>query len=176
MSVADELIILDDYSTDSNTLSILAKNKNIYKKKFNKDYSAHKNYLNSLCTRDYIFQFDGDELPSEMLLLNSKRFISCSPSTDLFWVPRDNRLFDIDMNFIKEWNWKVDDQERVNYPDYQGRLYKNSPNIFWTRKVHELITGYKKFTFLPKNSGIDILHARHMTKQITNNKFYDENF
>lgn len=172
----DELVILDDYSTDPNTLSILAKESKVYKKKFNNDYAIHKNYLNSLCSGDYIFQFDGDELPQEFLLNNTKRIISGSPSTDLFWVPRENQLIELDMEYIKKWKWKVDEYGRINYPDYQGRLYKNSPEIYWHRSVHELITGWKRQTVLPKNSKIDILHKRHMKTQIKNQKFYNETF
>jgi glycosyltransferase involved in cell wall biosynthesis len=172
----DELVILDDYSTDPTTLSALSSEKKVYKKKFNNDYAIHKNYLNSLCTGDYIFQFDGDELPAEFLLNNTKRIILGSPSTDLFWVPRDNQLIELDMEYIKKWKWRVDELGRINYPDYQGRLYRNSPEIRWHRSVHELITGWKKQTVLPKNSKIDILHKRHMNKQIKNQKFYDETF
>jgi glycosyltransferase involved in cell wall biosynthesis len=32
---------------------------------FNKDFSAFKNYLNSLCSGDYIFNIDADEIRSE---------------------------------------------------------------------------------------------------------------
>lgn len=172
----DELIILDDYSTDSQTLSILASEASVYKKKFNNEFSVQKNYLNSLCSSEYIFQFDGDELPSDLLLHNVKTFISQQPEIDLFWVPRDNRLFEINKSYIKRWGWPIDEKGRVNYPDYQGRLYRNAPEIYWTRPVHEIITGHKKQTAIPRDVGLDILHARHMSKQIESIKFYNENF
>ena len=45
----DEIIILDDVSTNSGTLKELVKMKDVYKKEFTGDFAEHKNYLNNLC-------------------------------------------------------------------------------------------------------------------------------
>jgi glycosyltransferase involved in cell wall biosynthesis len=172
----DELVVLDDNSTEQHTISALNRVSKVYTRTFETDFSAHKNYLNTLCSKEYIFQFDGDELPSSALLTVVKSFIQAFPETDLFWFPRDNRLDEIDMTWIEKWKWSVDEQGRINYPDYQGRLFKNSDEIYWTRPVHEIITGHKSQRVLPANAGVDIYHSRHMDTQIKNNTFYDENF
>jgi glycosyltransferase involved in cell wall biosynthesis len=173
----DELVILDDFSTDITTTTILNEYKNlIYYKKFNKNFSAHKNYLNSLCSCDYIFQFDGDETPTDSLLNFCKKLIEIRHDIDLFWIPRDNRLYDIKMDMIKKWKWSVDNVGRINYPDYQGRLYRNSPNIKWIKPVHETISGHKKSAVLQANSDLDILHHRHMDHQIKSLAYYDKVF
>ena len=52
---SDELLFLDDFSNNDKTLKLL-ENRNTFKRKFEKDYSDHKNYLNSLCSCDYILQ------------------------------------------------------------------------------------------------------------------------
>ena len=174
--VDDEIIILDDNSTDIDTINILKKNNNVFSHKFNNNFSDHKNYLNSLCSKDYIFQFDGDELPTISLLKFMEITLSNVSKVDLFWVPRENKLYDLDKNYIKKLNWKLDKQNRINYPDYQGRCFKRCDHIKWTRPVHEIITGHKSQVVLPQNSNLDIIHHRHMTHQIRSNKFYDETF
>lgn len=172
----DEIIILDDYSTDTLTKKLLLKNKNVFKRRFNNNFSEHKNYLNSLCSGDYIFQFDGDEIPSLNLLKFIQKVIYMKPNIDLFWIPRDNKLFNIDLNYIKKIKWKIDKTGRINYPDYQGRVYKNTSNIKWTRDVHEVIEGHKTQMILPKDFKLDIIHHRSMEHQLRSNKFYSENF
>ena len=172
----DEIVILDDFSDDTETLKILRKHKKVYKHKFNKNFSDQKNFLNSLCNGDYIFQLDGDELPSTTLCTITQSMINHRDDIDLYWIPRDNRLYDLDMKYIDKWNWKVDEKKRINYPDYQGRLYKNSPNIKWIRPVHEIISGHKTQVILPRDSNVDIYHHRHMNHQLRSNKFYDANY
>ena len=172
----DEVIVLDDFSSDPTTITYLNKVPNLYKKKLMKNFASHKNYLNSLCNCDYIFQLDGDELPTINLLKFIRNVINYRNDIDLYWIPRDNQLYDIDMDYIKKWKWNIDQKSRINYPDYQGRVYRNNPNIYWHRPVHEIITGHKTQTILPKDSGVDILHHRHMNHQIRSNNFYDENF
>lgn len=176
MDTSDEIIIVDDYSTDKKTTHILSRYDFVTKRRFDKNYSDHKNFLNSLCTRDYIFQIDGDELPSPHLLNFIKSLLKNRDDIDLYWIPRENKLHNIDMEYIKKWKWAVDQLGRINYPDYQGRVYRNKPHIKWSREVHEIITGHKTQLILPKNSNVDILHHRDMEHQIRSNKFYHENF
>tara|TARA_A100001037_G_scaffold290243_1_gene302841 strand:+ start:9934 stop:10551 length:618 start_codon:yes stop_codon:yes gene_type:complete len=175
-SHTDEVVVLDDYSTDPITKLAIKKATRLYMRKFENDFAEHKNYLNGKCRGDYIVQFDGDELPTKNLLKIIPQLVSSWPETDLFWIPRENKLYDIDMELIRKWNWNVDELNRINYPDYQGRIYKNQQDIKWTRPLHELITGHKTQRVLRHSSGVDILHHRHMEEQIKHNSYYDENF
>ena len=64
----DEIVILDDYSDNEKTKEILDSAVSIYEIKFeqrhlNKDYASQKNHLKKMCTGDYIFNLDADELP-----------------------------------------------------------------------------------------------------------------
>ena len=80
------------------------------------------------------------------------------------------------MNFeqhIQQWGWRVDVQNRVNYPDYQGRIYKNSPDIRWKNKVHEVLIGYKHYTSLPEVSHLSINHTKTIEKQEKQNNYYN---
>lgn len=171
----DELIILDDYSSNTDTLEIL-KNKKVFKKEFVKDYAEHKNYLNKLCRCEYIFQLDGDEVLSNNLIVNIKNIITDNKEIDLFYIPRANYVHGITKYYLKMWNWSMDGKRRVNYPDYQGRLYKNEKRLYWHRQVHERIKGNLNFTKLPLNKNLDIIHEKNIQKQKANNKFYTENY
>ena len=69
----DEIVILDDYSDDEKTKEILDTMCSIHDIKFeqrnlNKNYSEQKNYLKEMCTGDYIFNLDADELPNKWLI------------------------------------------------------------------------------------------------------------
>jgi hypothetical protein len=175
MDECDELVILDDFSSHVKT-NVLLEGRNVHKRKLNKNYSEHKNFLNSLCSKEYILQLDGDETPSYGLMVNLKNIINNNHTTDLFYIPRSNYVQGIRETDLKNWNWRMDVKKRINYPDYQGRLFKNTECLKWTRDVHERICGYTKFTKIPGDSDLDIIHTKHIKKQIENNNFYNKNF
>jgi hypothetical protein len=64
----------------------------------------------------------------------------------------------------------------INLPDYQGRLYKNKKEIYWTRKLHEHITGYKIETKFPISIEYSLIHEKTIQKQWKQNEFYNTNF
>jgi len=172
----DEVVILDDYSTNDETQNILAKHENVYYHKLNKDYAKHKNYLIERCGGDYIFQIDADEYPSELLLSNIKKILIANNEIELFRVPRINYVKGIQTHHIKKWNWKLDTQNRINYPDYQTRIFKNKKSIRWTRSVHEYISGHTSSTNLPKDVGLDLMHIKGIQKQEYTNSLYSSNY
>nr|BAR39925.1 glucosyltransferase [uncultured Mediterranean phage uvMED] len=168
----DEIVILDDYSTNRETKSnILRADVLVYKKLIN-DYACHKNILFEFCTKDYIFQLDGDELPTEHLLKNIKNIIFKHKHIDLFFIPRENYFNDVDFDQIKEMGFVSDDKLRVGYPDYQGRIYKNIPSLRWENNVHERIRGNKNVFYLKKNTKHFILHKKEIQIQINSNAKY----
>ena len=60
----DEIVVIDDFSTDELTKNYLEKFKNdiiLDYRIFDGDHTQ-KNYLNSKCSGDYILQLDADEL------------------------------------------------------------------------------------------------------------------
>ena len=73
----DEIVILDDYSDNETTKEILDTMCSIHEIKFEqrhllKDYSGQKNHLKNMCSGDYIFNLDADELPNKWLVKNIK--------------------------------------------------------------------------------------------------------
>jgi hypothetical protein len=84
-------------------------------------------------------------------------------------------------NFCKKNNWIYSEDEYmftyyvpiVNFPDYQGRIYKNSENIYWKGKVHEQITGHNNLFYIPKNRiDLCLFHNKTLEKQKKQNNFY----
>jgi len=61
----------------------------------------------------------------------------------------------------------------INFPDYQTRIYRNTPDVEWLGKVHEKITGYNTFTALPAEEQFCLYHPKRIKKQEKQNEFYD---
>ena len=140
---------------------------------FKGDFSEWKNKLNLLCTGDYIFNIDADETITETFMSTLPTIIENNPEVEFYWVPRENYVTGLTPKHIQEWGWRVDVQNRVNYPDYQGRIYKNSLDIKWKNKVHEVLIGYKQYASLPEVPALSINHTKTIEKQEKQNNYYN---
>jgi glycosyltransferase involved in cell wall biosynthesis len=174
----DEIVILDDFSDNERTKEILDSAVSIYEIKFEqrhllKDYAGQKNYLTGMCSGDYIINIDADELPNKLLITNIKSIIESNPSIDLYWIPRVNTVEGLTQQHIQKWGWQVNDKGWVNFPDYQGRIWRNRQNIRWEKPVHETLTGYKEHTFLPDEEEFCFYHPKEIKRQEQQNKFYE---
>ena len=182
----NECIILDDFSDNEETISIInsAYESNnlffkVYQHKLDKNYSEHKNYGKSLCKGKYIFQIDADELPSKILLDNIKDIIELNNDIDLFWIPRINDFKGVNEDNARQWGWRLmpyKDRLIVNWPDPQGRLFKNLPQLEWKRRLHEKVEGAKTFVYLPSEFDFALLHNKTIEKQIETNIKYNKIF
>ena len=70
------------------------------------------------------------------------------------------------------WRWKVNEKGWVNWPDFQTRIYKNSPEIKWVNKVHERINGHKQFAYIPMEEEWALYHPKTIERQEKQNKTY----
>ena len=138
----------------------------------NNDFASFKNNLKDNCEGDYIFQLDADEYPEEYLMSHIDWVINNNPDVDIFWVPRINKVNGLTQEHIDKWGWRVDPDGRVNFPDYQCRILKNTKEIKWKNKVHEILTGYKTESQLPANDEFCIYHLKGIERQESQNKFY----
>ena len=174
----DEIVILDDYSDNEKTKEILDTMCSIHDITFEqrqllKDYAGQKNYLTRMCKGSYIINIDADEMPNKYLMKNIKSILTSNPSIDLYWVPRVNTVDGITQEHIDKWRWQVNEKGWVNWPDYQGRIWRNRPNIMWKNKVHEVLTGYKEHTYLPMEEEFCFYHPKTIDRQEKQNKFYE---
>ena len=139
----------------------------------NKDFAQFKNNLNSQCSGDYIFQIDADEIPHEYLIQNLHTLLELNPDVDLYRVPRINTVEGLTPEHIQKWGWHVSDKGWVNFPDRQHRLYRNSKNIKWVGKVHEVITGFKIMGDLEALEEYCLYHPKEIERQEKQNNFYE---
>jgi glycosyltransferase involved in cell wall biosynthesis len=173
----DEIVILDDHSDNEDTKKILDATVSIYEIKFEqrhlfKDYAGQKNYLRKMCSGDYIFNIDADEMPNKYLIKNIKEILEINKKTDLYFVPRVNTVKGITRRHIETWQWNVNEKGWINWPDWQGRIWKNRSNIFWKNEVHEILSGYQEYSMFPEEEKFCFYHHKTIERQEQQNKFY----
>jgi len=139
----------------------------------NRDFATFKENLRSNCTGDWIFQLDADEYPHEYLISTLPSILEENKDVDLFLIARINEVRGLTSSHINQWRWNVNDKGWVNWPDYQGRIWRNRQNIRWEKPVHEQLVGYKEHTFLPQEEDFCFYHFKGIEKQEEQNKFYN---
>lgn len=175
----DEIIVLIDTTTpNKNVEKVISKYKHhinqVIERPLNGDFSAFKNSLIAVAKGNYIFQIDADEVPQALLLKKLKQMLCKNKKNDCFCVPRINLVQGISDEHLKNWNWKINDKNFINYPDYQMRIFKLNCDIKWTNKVHETLIGFTNLYYIPsENFDLCLLHDKTINKQIEQNTFYE---
>ena len=175
----DNIVILFDKKNGSKMVEEYLRAKSVnsefswHAEEFDNHFANWKNKLTSLCTGDYIFQIDADELPNENLINLLPSILEENPHNEVYLVPRVNTVEGLTNEHIQKWRWRVDEKGWVNWPDYQMRIWKNKPEIKWKNKVHEVLNGHKTFSALPSIEGLALYHPKTIERQEKQNKFYD---
>ena len=138
---------------------------------FQGHFANWKNELTKMCSGDYIFQIDADELPNEELLQTLPSVLTNS-GVDVILTPRINIVEGITPQHLQIWGWKQNDKGWVQFPDYQWRIFRNTPDIKWINKLHEVLDGYKTYAYLPEFEEYSLYHYKHISKQESQNNFY----
>jgi glycosyltransferase involved in cell wall biosynthesis len=139
---------------------------------FDNHFADWKNKLTSLCSGDFIFQIDADEYLHDSFIDLLHEILEANPEVDLYYVPRINTVSGLTEEHIQKWGWRIQNG-RVNWPDYQSRIYRNSPEIKWEKKVHEKIVGFKQYTTLPAVDELALIHPKTIERQERQNAYYD---
>jgi hypothetical protein len=176
----DEIIVLFDTNNGSPSVEQFLRAKSVnptffqwYPYHFDGHFANMKNHLKSLCTGDWIFQIDADELPHESLITNLKEVLKLNPTTEMFLVPRVNTVEGLTQEHISKWRWNINEKGWVNWPDYQTRIIQNGPKIKWQNKVHEQIVGISTKGALPMEEEWCLYHPKDIKRQEAQNAFYD---
>lgn len=140
---------------------------------FNGDFAAWKNFLNSHCKGEWVFQIDADEMIDAELMVNLEDILNDNNDVDLFFIPRINTVTGLTDYHVKKWGWNVNERGWVNFPDYQSRLYKRKNEIIWKNKVHERIYGYQKYSNFPAEPLFCIKHDKDIKRQEKQNSYYE---
>jgi hypothetical protein len=137
---------------------------------FKGHFADWKNQLMDLCSGDYIFQIDADEIPNSNLIENLP--VILENNVDVILVPRVNTVQGITQQHIQHWGWKQNDKGWIQWPDFQWRIYKNDPEIKWKNKIHEVLDGFKTYSNLPEMEEYALYHPKTIEKQEQQNNFY----
>ena len=175
----DEIVVLFDKGNGTaevwdHIIELKGENNVVYKAEtFKHHFGDWKNFLTSMCTGDYIFQIDADEIPHDILIERLPEILESNPDNEVYLVPRVNTVSGLTPEHITEWRWNVDKDNRVNWPDYQWRIWKNKPEIKWKNKVHEILVGHKTHALLPALPELALFHPKTIERQEKQNAYYD---
>lgn len=130
---ADEIVVVDNESTDKTSQIALEFTKKVFKQKNNPDeIDIQKNFGFEKAANEWILSIDADERVSDELAKEIKTILSAKPSSiaqiNGFWIPRKNFIFG---KWIEYAGW---------YPDYQLRLFRKEKGKYTKRHMHEDIT------------------------------------
>ena len=139
---------------------------------FDNHFADWKNKLTEYCEGDYIFQIDADEIPNDILIESLPNILETNPDNEVYLVPRINTVLGLTNEHVSKWRWNVDKEGRVNWPDYQWRIWKNKSEIKWVNKVHEKLEGYKTYAALPALPALALYHPKTIGKQEKQNEYY----
>lgn len=175
----DEIVVLYDISKGHEGIEQFLRAKSINGEfawipgEFNGHFADWKNKLTSMCSGDWIFQIDADEIPHESLIQYLPEIILSNPENEVIRVPRVNTVFGLTDEYVRQWGWRINEEGWVNWPDFQWRIYKNHPKIKWVNKVHEVLEGYDTWSNLHEVEEFALYHPKDIEKQIKQNNYYN---
>lgn len=142
----------------------------VNEREFDGKFSDHRNYHATKCTGDYIFAIDADEMPQEALITNIKTF-----EGDIMYVPRINICPGYTADWITDYKFNLNEMGWVNWPDYQGRYYKNNGEIKWSNDLHEKLEGPNpdKVAMLEAKPLIALWHIKTVERQDRQRAYYE---
>lgn len=155
--VADEIVVVDSFSTDRTAEICKAFNVKFFQRSWD-NFSAAKNFGNEKATYDWILSLDADEALSVEL----KNSILEIKNKNAFGNYKFNRLTNYCGKWIYHCGW---------YPDTKTRLFDRSA-AHWEGKIHEKLVTSRAVHFLKG----DILHYSYLTieEHIAKQKKYAE--
>ena len=175
----DEIVILYDYKNGDKGIEEFLRSHSIniefiwHKGDFNHHFADWKNHLTNLCTGDYIFQIDADEIPNKQLIYSLPEILKGNPNNEVYLVPRVNTVEGLTNEHIQKWRWNVNERGWVNWPDNQWRIWKKKDEIKWKNKVHEVLEGYKTYAALPPMEELALYHPKTIDRQVKQNEYYN---
>ena len=124
--VADEIVVIDSFSTDKTKEICLAKGVRFYENKF-AGYIQQKNYSVTKVSHDLVLSVDADEVLSNQLI-SSIRKIKQDAKYNAYTINRLSHYVD---KFIRHGHW---------FPDKKVRLFKRGTGKWGGRNPHDVFT------------------------------------
>lgn len=146
--IADEIVIVDSFSTDKTVEISLLHNAKVHQQEF-LGYAEQKNFANSLCKYDYIISLDADEVISDNLKKEILE-IKNNFTADAYEL---NRLTNYAGKWVHHCGW---------YPDRKIRIFKKDKAHWTGPRLHETIEIESKNI---KRLNSDLLHFSFHSEQ-----------
>ena len=170
ISFADEIIVVDSYSTDA-TPEIIQKefpHVKFYQRVFD-DFSSQRNYTIDLATNDWVLFFDADERITPKGIEEIKAIFKEAPKETAFWVKRifyyqDKPL--VNNNFNEDRTARIFRKSKCRYSD---KLVHEQLNI--TGKSRVLKNAIEHYSFKNRE---DFLQKRLQYSRLKAKEFYEE--
>jgi Glycosyl transferase family 2. len=140
----------------------------VNEREFDGKFSEHRNYHATKCSGDYIFVIDADEMPQEALIMNIKSF-----DGDIMYVPRINICLGYTADWLDQHKFNLNEMGWINFPDYQGRYYKNDGSVKWESDLHEKLVGGEKVARVDAKPLVSLLHIKTVERQDKQGEYYD---
>lgn len=131
--IADEIVVVDGGSTDNTVQICRDLGATVVRHSWNHDFSESKNVMIEACSGEWILNLDADEhLEGESINLIRQTLIHVAEKKlgcVAFKLPRKN-------------HYPSHDPDSPHFgppffPDFQVRLFKNMPDLFYSGCVHE---------------------------------------
>lgn len=175
MMPVDKLLIVFDGSLQDDVFfeKLMETGELVLEHKVDGDFAAHRNYaLKFMPKGAWVIMLDADEMISPSFIINMRELLNSfkfdNSPIDLIRLSRINTYGETSDNppTITEFPPKT-----FNYPDFQGRVFKNNGKCLFVGKIHEMITSYTEDLNLD-DSTYWIIHHKTRAMQEKRDKFY----
>lgn len=123
---ADEIVVVDNTSSDKTATIAKKYTKNVFTQKNDiQKIDIQKNFGFSKANGEWILSLDADERMTPELGKEIKKITQAKDAVTGYWIPRKNIIFG---KWIEHTGW---------YPDYQLRLFKKGTGKYTGTHVHE---------------------------------------
>ncbi len=131
----DEIIVIDDYSTDQTLEIATAKGVKVVRRKSGGDFASQRNFAESIAAGEWILHIDADEIVSEKL--KNEILTTINDETihrDAFYIKRRDWFWGKELKYGEVWSAR-----------YSGiiRLMKKKSGV-WRGVVHETYIVHQK--------------------------------
>lgn len=122
---ADEIIVVDSWSTDGTAAIAESLGARVVQVKFN-GFGDLRNHAIEACSHDWIFSLDADERCTPEAAAEIRAISNSTDALDAYWMPRRNYFMG---RWIKHSGW---------YPNYrQPQLFRKGAMHYDSKPVHE---------------------------------------
>lgn len=159
--IADEIIVVDTGSTDNSKTLALEYADKVYDFEWVDDFSKARNYAASKANGEWILVVDADEYIDRDSFIEFKKKLIDSP-------PPYNIIALQIVSFLGE-------SGQTTSMNYHSRLYRNDINIYFDRKIHEMLVHKDKSKARHGSLGFQIFHSGYMSENIKEKNKTDRN-